>query len=60
MWLCKSETIKDPVLCHATVVSRCASKAMSLPAAAAAVLHDVLLWVIALSKAYRGFKMRDR
>ena len=60
MWLCKSETIKDPVLCHATVVSMCTSKAVSLPAAAAAVLRDVLLWVVALSKAYRGFKMRDR
>ena len=39
MWLCKSETIEDHVLYHATVVSRCTSKAMSLPAA---VLRDVL------------------
>ena len=44
--LCKSETIEDHVLYHATVVSRCTSKGMSLPAA---VLRDVL-WVTTLSK----------
>ena len=43
VWLCKSETIEDHVLYHATVVSRCTSKAMSLPAA---ILRDVL-WVTA-------------
>ena len=49
-WLCKSEKIKDHVLYHTTVVSRCTRKAMNLPAAA--VLRDVL-WVTALlSKAY--------
>ena len=48
MWLYKSETIEDHVLYQATVVSRCTSKAMSLPAA---VLRDVL-WMTALSKTY--------
>ena len=48
VWLCKSETVKDRMLYHATVVSRCASKAMNLPAA---VLRHVL-WVTALSKSY--------
>ena len=48
MWLCKPEVIEDPVLYHATVVSRCTSKAMSLPAV---VLRDVL-WMTALSKTY--------
>ena len=47
-WLCKSETIEDHVLYHATVVGRCTSKAISLPAA---VLRGVL-WVTALSKTY--------
>ena len=45
--LCKSKTIDDHVLYHATVVSNCTGKAMSLPAA---VLRDEL-WVTALSKA---------
>ena len=44
VWLCKSETIEDHVLYHATVVSRCTSKTMSLPAA---VLSNVL-WVTSL------------
>ena len=44
VWLCESEAVEDHVLDHATVVSRCTSKATSLPAA---VLRDVL-WVIAL------------
>ena len=39
VWLCKFETIEDHVLYHATVVSKCTSKAMSLPAA---VLRDVV------------------
>ena len=37
VWLCKSETIEDHLLYHATVVRRCTSKAMSL---LAAVLRD--------------------
>ena len=41
VWLCKPKTIEDHMLYHATVVSRCTSKVMSLPAA---VLRDVL-WV---------------
>ena len=46
VWLCKSETIEDHVLYHATVVvSRCTSKAMSLHAAD---LRDIVLWVTAL------------
>ena len=49
MWLCKSETIEDHVLYNVTVVSRCTSKAMSLPAA---ILRDAL-WVTASSKTYR-------
>ena len=48
VWLCKSETIENHVLYHASVVSRCTSKAVSLPAA---VLRDVL-WLTALSKTY--------
>ena len=47
VWLCKSETMED--LYHATVVSRCTSKAISLPAA---VLRDVLR-LTALSRTYK-------
>ena len=43
VWLCKSGTIEDHVLNHATVVSRCTSTAMSRPAA---VLRDVLLLLL--------------
>ena len=56
MWLCKSETIEDHVLYHATVVSRCTSKAMSLPEA---VLRDVL-WLTALSKTYSRLCILNR
>ena len=50
VWLCKPETIENHELYHATVVSRCTSKAMNLPAA---VLREVL-WVTALlPKLYR-------
>ena len=48
VWMRKPETIEDHGLYHATVVSRCTSKAMSIPAA---VLGDVL-WVAALSKSF--------
>ena len=48
VWLCESKTIEDHGLYHATVVSRCTSKAMSSPIA---VLRDVLS-VKALSKIY--------
>ena len=39
VWLCKSKTIEDHVLYHATVVSRCTSKIIGLPPG---VLRDVL------------------
>ena len=44
----KPETIEDHVLDNATVVSKCTSKAMSIPAA---VLGDVL-WVAALFQSF--------
>ena len=52
MWLYKSKTIEENVLYHATVVSRCTGKAMSL---STAVLCDVL-WVTSLSKTYSMFE----
>ena len=45
VWSSKSETFEDHVLYHATVVRRCTSKVISLPAA---VLRHVS-WVTALN-----------